>query len=309
MNTNRQVQFTIGLLHYVSKDDPFFSNMQMRRMREELTRMGYVQGENTDYIEAYGDSDLELTKRRARELVEAGANVIISFIAKANLAAQVATAASRTPVICWSSFPLQEGLADSYQRPGRNFTGFTYDPYVQLAKMRFLKLVRPGLRRIGYLHNDTYSVARHTLPEIRSASELFGVELMVTEVHEIEECEGALGSMKKDGCEAVIVGPHELFWVNGEWIGSLLLEMALPATCNQESIVRSGALAQYGAPGAKGWSHMPSVVDRVLRGEDISNIPFDRSVKHTMVLSLRNAAVLGLEVPQMLIDEADLILE
>lgn len=120
--------FRIGLLHYVHKDDKFISTVDVGIVRDELQNLGYKEGGNTVYLERYGERDLEATKRLAAEMVESKVDVICSFIANANIAAKAATGVSRTPVVCWSSFSVQEGLAQSYRRPGGNFTGFSCDP-------------------------------------------------------------------------------------------------------------------------------------------------------------------------------------
>jgi putative tryptophan/tyrosine transport system substrate-binding protein len=301
--------FRIGLLHYVHKDDKFINTDDVRLIKEELQNLGYREGGNTTFFERYGERNLDATKRFAVEMVEWKADIICSFIANANKAAQAATTVSQTPVVCWASFPLHEGLAQSYRRPGSNFTGFSYDPYSQLVKVRVLKLAVPNLKRVGYFYNHTYAPAKHTLPELQQAAEMMGLDFKVYEALRQEDFEPTVAAMKRDGCGGVVVGPHEFFNANGAKLGRLFFEAGLPASGNQLSIVRAGGLAAYGASKQLGWRAMAHVVDRVLKGAKPADIPFERGFKSLMVLNVNAAKNLGLNLSPSLIAEADTIIE
>lgn len=301
--------FRIGLLHYVHKGDKFIDTSDVGLVKEALQNLGYREGDNATYLERYGERNLDATKRFAAEMVEWKADVICSFITNSNIAAETATAVSKTPVVCWASFPLQEGVAESYRHPGGNFTGFTYDPYNQLVKVRVLKLTVPNLKRVGYFYNDTYAPAKHTLPELQAAADMMGLDFKVYEALRVEDFEPTVAAMKRDGCGGVVVAPHEFFNGNGATLGRLFLEAGLPASGNQTSIVRAGGLAGYSASKKLGWRAMANVVDRILKGAKPGDIPFERGFKSLMVLNTGAAKKLGLNLSPSLIAEADTIIE
>ncbi|MDC0739347.1 ABC transporter substrate binding protein [Cognatishimia sp. SS12] len=298
----------IGLLHYVHENDPFFDTSAVQRVRQTLARYGYHDGENVTFHEAYGGRDFERTVALAQAMVDAGVDVICSFISNANKAAKIATETTQTPVVCWSSYPLQEGLAESYLQPGGNFTGFTYDPYHNLAKVRALKIADPTLSDIGYFYDPTYGPARHALPEIAQAAELLGLTLHHGKVAAEAEILPTLETLIAGGARGIVVGPHEMLNRNGKAIGACLLSHGIPASCNQMSILQAGALVRVSNPAAKGWDSVAGMIDQILQGTPVASLPFDRGLKAPMELNLTNAAKLNLSLPAYFINEADRVI-
>jgi putative ABC transport system substrate-binding protein len=304
-----RIQARIGLLHFVGKGDAHISTQDIPDFRQGMERIGYREGENVSYVELYGDRDMEKTRRHAAEIMAWKPHVICSFLTNANIALREATHATRTPVVCWATNLKEAGLIESYRRPGTNFTGFSYEPYSQFLKIRFLKLMTPGLKRVAHLYNSTYSPAPAVLRDMKEAADLLGLEFQVYEVRKIEEFAGAVQAMAADACGAVAVGPHELMNRNGALLGPMFLDARLPAVGNQLSITRSGGLATYGSPKKRGWPLMANVVDDILRGADPAEIPIERGLKSVVTLNMGTVRRLQLTLPESAMDEVDILLE
>lgn len=275
------------------------------RIKQELARIGYREGENVVYREWAGNRDLGAMDGHARELVAWRPDLIVSLMTNAHVAVQRATARNPIPVIFWSADPLGTGVIRSYRKPGTNFTGFSYEPHVQLLQVRFLKQAVPGIRCIGHLYNHTYAPAPGTLRELQAAGALMNLPVKVYEVLESEGLEPAIRRIREDGCGGFVVGPHELFNANGARIGRAALDNGLAAVSIQISVARGGGLATFAPPFERGWAAMALVADRLLKGEAPGEIPIERGFKSPMTINLQAASALGLTLPDALIDEAD----
>lgn len=299
----------IGLIHFVGKGDPHISTQDIPDFKDGMSRIGYREGESVEYLERYGDRDMARTRQCAAEIVAWQPHVICSFLTNANIALKDATAATRTPIVCWATNLMEAGLIESYRRPGSNFTGFSYEPYSQFLKIRFLKMMTPGLRRVAHLYNSTYSPAPAVLRDMQYAAELLALDFKVYEVRKIEEFAGAVRAMSDDGCGAVAVGPHELMNRNGALLGPIFLDARLPAVGNQLSITRAGGLATFGSPKKRGWPLMADVVEQILRGADPAGIPIERGLKSVVTLNMATVRRLGLRPPEAAMEEVDTILD
>ncbi|MBN9474820.1 MAG: hypothetical protein ABT00_18090 [Bordetella sp. SCN 68-11] len=301
--------YRVGLIHVVAKGDPVIDTQDIVDFKRGMETIGYRENVDVVYQELYGNRDPDLIQAHADALVAWPADVIVSFLTNANIALKKATRDVRIPVVCWATNHIEAGLAESYRRPGMNFTGFSYIPYNNWAKVRLLKMAVPGLTRIGHLYNPTYSPAPAVMREFAEAARTMGCEMPIYETLRIEDFEPSILAMKRDGCQAVLVGPHALFNMNGEVLGKRFLDARLPAVGNQLSITRAGGLATISPGKKKGWPMMAQVVDQILHGADPAEIPIDRSMRGPTTLNLKNAGLLGLQLPASLIDEADVLIE
>jgi putative ABC transport system substrate-binding protein len=294
--------YRIGIITYASPglEQP---------LKRALATMGYVEGQNTLYQMRAGERDITRMDALARDLVAWEPDVIVSLMTNAHVAVQKATKGNPIPVVLWSADPLETGVIESFRRPGTNFTGFSYEPHVQLLQASLLKRAIPGLRCIGHLYNHTYAPAPSTRRQLEAAGALLNVPVKVYEVLEAAQLAGAIAQMKTDGCGGFVVGPHELFNGNGALIGRLALEHGLAAVSIQISVTRGGGLATFAPPFDKGWPAMAPVIDRLLHGADPAGIPIERGFSSPLTLNLAAARQLGLALPHDLIDEADAVLE
>jgi putative ABC transport system substrate-binding protein len=304
-----QRAYRVGLLHVVGQNDTSINPVDMADFKQGMRDLGYREGVDVEFRECYGNRDLARVRRYADELVAWPADVIVSFLTNANLALMEATRMSRTPVVGWGTDHVVAGTAETNRRPGKNFTGFSYMPFIYGARVRMLRMAVPHARKVGHLYNHTYSPAEPGKQEYGEILNDFGIEMPVYEALRLEDLEPSVAAMKRDGCDAVMVGPHELFNTNGKILGRLFLEHRLPAFGNQLTIPEYGAVGAMGPPHRNGWPAMAGVVDRILKGANPAEIPINRTLRGPTVLNLKAAELLGLDLPAKLIDEADVILE
>lgn len=300
--------YRVGLIHYVGKDDKFVDTRDIRDFKTGMSRMGYREGENVEYLERYSDRDINLTRKNAEEILGWNPDVVVSFLTNANIVLKELTVESQVPVVCWATNLMEAGLIKSHQKPGMNFTGFSYVPDNEWAKVRVLKKAVPGMRKVAHLYNPTYSPAPAAMLDFKEAVEAMGGEMVIYETLRLDEFENSINAMKADGCDSVLVGPHELFHTNGKRLGELFLQAGLPAVGNQLSIALHGGIAALTAPKEHGWPMMAYVVDQILNGAVAGEIPIYRSMKSHMTLNLGAARALGLTLSPALIDEADTVL-
>jgi len=278
-------------------------------VKEALADMGYKEGENVVYEEKAGERDLEAMPRLAQELVDWKPDVILSLMTNAHIAIKEATKETQTPVVFWSAAPQETGIIESFRRSGTNFTGFTYEPPAQVLQLRLLKLAIPDLECVGHLYNHTYPPAIPTRQELEIAGRLMNVEVKVHETLRLEDFEKSISAMREEECDGFVVGPHELFNGNAKTIADLALKYRLAVVSAQNSVPKAGGLAAYAPPFARGWPAMAPVIDRILKGEKPTDIPVERGFKSPLILNLKNAKELGLQLPPSLIDEADELIE
>ena len=298
----------IGLLHLVGQGDPAVDLDAVSDFKQDLLGCGYRDGVDIEFRECYGNRDLARVRHYAEELVAWPADVIVSFMTNVNLALQDATRVSRTPVVCWGTDHITAGIVRSSNRPGGNFTGFSYIPFTNSARVRMLRMAVPKARKVGHLYNHTYSPAPAAKDEFAEDFAAMGIAMPIYEALRVEDFEPTVAAMKRDGCDAVMVGPHGLFNTNGRMLGRLFLEHRLPAFGNQMRIPETGGVGTMGPPYREGWRHMGKVVDRILKGADPAEMPIDRTRRGQTVLNLKAAEILGLNLPAKLIDEADVLL-
>ncbi|MBH1962831.1 MAG: ABC transporter substrate-binding protein [Comamonadaceae bacterium] len=299
----------IGLIHYVGKGDAFIDTNDVAWFKSGMHKIGYREGENVQYLELYGDRSQELTQRNAKEIVDWEPDVIVSFLTNANLALKPLLELKPIPVVCWATDLMAAGLIESYRRPGGLFTGFSYVPYNNWAKIRLIKLLKPGIKRLAHFYNPTYSPAFACMEQFREAAEAMGMEFRVYETLSMDAFQSSTDAMLRDGCEAVVVGPHELFNTNGAILGEMFLRAGLPAVGNQLSIARNGGVASFNPGKRQGWPLMAFVVDEILQGTAPGDIPINRNLRGPFTLNLKAARALGIEVSAALLEEADVILE
>ena len=280
-----------------------------RTVKQELAKLGYEEGVNVVYEAREGLRDMAATQRHARELVAWKPDLIISLMTNAHVAVQEATRETKTPVVLWSADPLETGVIASFRAPGTNFTGFSYEPWVQELQVRFLKLAVPDLECVGHLWNHTYAPAPSTLRNLERAGRLMNVRIVPREALTQEEIRPAIAAFREAGCGGFVVGPHELLNRNGGDIGKWALEDGLAAVSIQDSVVEGGGLASFAPPFERGWTAMAAIIDRILKGEDPAAIPVERKLASPLTVNLGAARALGLQLPPELVDEADVLIE
>lgn len=292
--------YDIGLITYA---DSVTSDV----LKEELARLGYVEGENTTYIFKHGGRDLDQMPLLAEELVASDPDLIVSMMTNAHVPIRDATAENRIPVVFWSASPQETEIVSSFRKPGGNFTGFTYEPLVELQMLRLIKLLYPETECVGHLYNRSYAPAGPVREGLEEAADLLEVRLEIGEPETPDDFEQVIGAFADAGCPGFIVGPHELFSQNPDRIVELGAQYDLAVVSMVSTILKAGGLAAFPPPFDDGWPQMARVADRLLNGERPEDIPVERGFKSNFWLNLGAARDLGIEIPPKVLDEADMV--
>jgi putative ABC transport system substrate-binding protein len=243
-------------------------------------------------------------------LVALGPDVILGTAASIVTALQQA---SRTiPIVFVSTIdPVGAGLVASLARPGGNATGFTAYEFSLSAKLlELLKEIAPGITRVVVIRDASVAAGLAGFAAIQTVAPSFRVELFPVGVRDAAEIEG--GIMKfapASNGGLIVVGPGSSLAAHRELIVTLAARHRLPAVYAGVSFVSAGGLASYGANSTDQYRRAASYVDRILKGEKPAELPVQAPTKYEMVINLKTAKALGLEIPPALLARADEVIE
>ena len=244
----------------------------------------------------------------ARELVGLRVDVIATIGADATLAARNATGV--IPIVMLSAGdPVGSGLVASLANPGGNVTGLSMSgPQIEAKRLEILKEALPGLRRVGLLADPGTSIFGYWPESLEQASRSLDMQLIVAEIHALEELDRALASIVRQGGQAVVIHSDVLFWRRPEQVMASVMKYRLPAAVEGRPLLDAGGLVSYEADEEEQLARFATFVDRILRGSRAADLPVEQPKKFRMMVNLKTAASLGLTVPRSLILRADTVL-
>jgi putative tryptophan/tyrosine transport system substrate-binding protein len=256
-------------------------------------------------------SDTEQIQALARELVSLRPDVLIADGTAPALALRQAT---RTIPIVFviASDPVGSGLVTSLSRPGGNATGvFSNEPSMGGKWLELLKEIVPNLRRVAVIFNpDTGPVGPSYLHSIETAATLFSVEATGILLHETNDIERAISSIAQERGSGLIVLPDVFTIAHRKQIIALTTQHRLPMICALRYFATDGGLLSYGPSPLGGLiRRAASYVDRILKGEKPADLPVQGPTKFELVLNLKTAKALGLDVPASVLARADEVIE
>ena len=273
-----------------------------------LRDAGYVEGRNLVIERRWAAGELDRLPALARELVQAGVDVIIAVGAPAVQAAKAAT--STVPIILYGNFdPLALGLVDSLARPAGNVTGVLIAPDGTLAgkRLELLKAAVPTARRFALLVPEEESI-RVQVQETRAAAQQLGLELPIAVVRGSDYV-GAFATIARERVAGLIVGSHQYFVRDRAQIITLAAQYKLPAMYEWREQVVDGGLMTYSTSLNGLYQRVAAYVDRILKGARPGDLPVERPTKFEFVINLKTAKALGLTIPHALRLRADEVIE
>ena len=183
-------------------------------------------------------------------------------------------------------------------RPGGNATGFTSFEYGLSAKwLELLKEIAPGVKRVGVLRDPALAAGPGQFAAIQSVAPTLGVELNPVNVRDVAEIERAIGAFARAANGGLIVTGSALVAVHRHQIIALAARHKLPAVYVERSFVADGGLISYGPDFLDQYRRAAGYVDRILKGEKPADLPVQAPTKYELVINLKTAKALGLDVP------------
>ena len=298
----------VGLLYFGSRES-FRSTGRQEAFLQGMRDLGYVEGRDFIVVERYASGDLKSIRAQARELVDEKCDVIVSTGGQANLALREAP--STIPVVVTISWdPVREGLATSLGRPGGNFTGLSsvlddlFSKHVDL-----LRSVNPRLSRLAVLVNPDNIGHPPLVKNIQAAARAHGLRVLESAARTPHDFAGAFAAMAREGSEALIILGDSFYVQHFAEIADRSARQRLISTYSGQEYPAAGGFMSYGPSFRDNFRRAASFVDRILRGAKASEMPFEEPVRLEMVVNLKTARAIGVEVPPSILMRVDRVLE
>ena len=298
----------IGVLMSTAADDPE-GQARIAAFQQGLQQFGWTIGRNVRIDSRWPAGDAERTRRYAEELVALAPDVVL---ATGSAAAAPLLQATRTVPVVFVIVPdpVGAGFVNSLARPGGNATGFIQFEYGISGKwLELLKQIAPGVRRAAILRDPAISAGIGQFGAIQAVAPSLGLETSPINVRAADEIERAIADFARSPNGGLIVTGSGLAIVHRHLIIALAAKHRLPAVYFQRTLVADGGLISYGADVLDQYRRAASYVDRILKGEKPADLPVQTPTKYELVINLKTAKELGLEIPSSVLARADEVIE
>jgi putative tryptophan/tyrosine transport system substrate-binding protein len=296
---------TIGVL------GPNTSSLDSRRVGafvQRLGELGWIEGRNVAIEYRWAEGRTERLAEFAAEFVRLQVDVIVTSGTPPVIAAKQAT--SVIPIVFAAvGDPVGTGLVTSLARPGGNVTGLSIQATDLAGKrLELLREVASGLRRVAIMANPGAPPAVLEMAEVQTTARALGLEVLASEIRRPEDIAPAFEAFK-GRAEALYVCNDPLVTTNRIRINTLASGMGLPTMYNVREFVEAGGLMSYGPNFLVLYRRAADFADKILRGAKPADIPVEQPTKFELVINLKTAKALGLEVPPSMLARADEVIE
>src|SRR5262245_30824306 len=298
----------IGVLMHLAADDPE-EQRRVAAFLQGLQEAGLAVGRNVDIDVRWAGGEADRFPRYAAELIALGPDVIL---ASATPSARAVRQATRMVPIVFVLVPdaVGSGLVDSLSRPGGNATGFTmYEFSIGTKWLELLKQVAPKVTRVAVFRDPANPAGMGQFGAIQGAAPSFGVETIPIAADDAETIERGLTAFARTPNGGLIVVALPTTTMHRELIVKLAASHQLPAVYPSRVHAGEGGLVSFGSDTLNEYRSAASYVDRILKGEKPADLPVRAPTKYELVINLKTAKALGLEVPAKLLAIADEVIE
>jgi putative ABC transport system substrate-binding protein len=297
--------FRLGLLRPTS---PIASEFMATGIPNALRQQGWVEGQNLQIEVRYAEGRMERLPALARELVALRCDAVVAVGIGAARAAREAS--GTMPIVMFGNFdPVAVGLVSSLARPGGHTTGVMIAAEGTLAgkKLEYLREAAPRARRTALLVPDDPNLALQ-VAETQKAAVALGIDLRVVQMRG-NDYDAAFAAMLAERCGALFVAATTFFVRDRRQIIDLALRHRLPSMWEWPEQVADGGLMAYGTSLAGLYQRVAVYVDRIFKGAAAGDLPVEQPTTYELVINLKTARALGLNLPQTLLLRADKVIE
>jgi putative tryptophan/tyrosine transport system substrate-binding protein len=297
----------IGVLMNFGSDTPE-GQARVAAFVQALQKLGWTDGDNVRIDVRWAADDMELFRKYSKELVELNPDVILASAGQS--VAELQRATRSVPIVFANVVdPVGAGYVSSLARPGSNITGFTSFEYRIAGKwLELLKQIAPLVTRIAVIRDPTTASGIGQFAVIESAASST-LELSVIDPRDANELKRALEAFAREPNGGLIVTGSASVVPQNELINSLALRHRLPGIQPLRYLMLSSGLASYGPKTIDLFGRAATYVDRILKGAKPSELPVQAPTKYELVINLKTAKTLGLEIPPALLATADEVIE
>ena len=305
-HTQQAAMPVIGWLSAEPRDPKDFRLVSFRR---SLTEAGHVEGQNFMIEYRWAEGQYDRLPELAADIVRRQVAVIVTSGNTAALAAKAAT--STIPILFEvASDPVQLGLVASLNRPGGNTTGVTsLNLAVGPKKLELIRELVPNAAVISVLVNPNNAEAEIQSRDAEAAARKLGLELRIVHARTERDFDAVFATLVKLRPGALVIGPDSFFTTESGRLGALTLQHMVPAISPYREFTAAGGLMSYGASIPDAHRQVGVYAGRILKGEKPADLPVQQVVKIELVINMKTAKALGLEVPPTLLARADEVIE
>ena len=306
----RAQQTAIPVIGYLNSGSPESDASRLTGLRRGLDETGYVEGRNFVIEYRWAGNQADRLPALAADLVQLRVAVIVSPGRVATLAAKAAT--TSIPIVTgFANDPVQFGLVESLNRPGGNLTGFNaFIAELGAKGLALLHELMPGIATIGFLENpNNPAVFELKTRDVLAAASVMGLKVQIFNASTDREIDAAFVSLVQARTGALLVGNDVLFNSRIEKLVALAAGHAIPTMYLLREFVVAGGLISYGASLTENYRQAGLYAGRILKGEKPADLPVQQTTKLELIINLKTAKALGLEVPPTLLARADEVIE
>jgi putative ABC transport system substrate-binding protein len=276
---------------------------------QALALLGWTIGRNVRIDIRWATTNAGEIRRHAAELAALAPDVILA--GGATPAGPLLQATSIVPIVfTFGIDPVGAGLVDSLARPGGNATGFmSYEFSIGGKWLGLLKEIAPGLTRVAVLRDATQAFAMSLFAATQAVAPSLGVEVISVNMRDAGEIEQSVETFARSPNGGMIAVGSAAVVRHRELILTLAARLKLPAVYWERFLVAEGGLMSYGPDLVEQFRQAAGYVDRILKGEKPADLPVQAPTKYRLIINLKTAKALGLEVPPTLLGRADEVIE
>jgi putative ABC transport system substrate-binding protein len=301
----------IGVLSPAVRPTTFSSSIYAA-FSQGMRELGYVEGKDYSIEWRFANGDYARLPELANELVESKVNVIFATSAPSILAVHKATTSIPIVMGFYEDDPTEYGLAATLAQPGGNVTGLAAMQVESLSKhLDLTRAMLPSLNRLGILINPNVGSHRTALLKLQDAAEKAGMRISDLEARTPQDIETAFSAMgQANKLDAIFMMGDALFFGIRQRIAELSLNHQLPlVAAGPREYALAGALVTYGANITDLFHRSATYVDKILKGAKPGDMPIEQPIKFDLVVNLKTAKALGVEIPDKMLAIADEVIE
>jgi putative ABC transport system substrate-binding protein len=298
--------FQIG---YVGNSTATVESDYVESFENGLRKYGYVDGQNIVINYRWAEGDNERVSKIIDGFIQRQVDVIVVTGTYAPLVAKKAT--KTIPVVFSSGDPVATGIVESLSRPGGNITGFSaLESGLHGKRLELLREFIPGRNRIAVLANPRQPYVKVTIPATQTAAAAQHLTLEVFNASDRAELESAFAAISEAKPDALLILPDKpFFFTERANIIRLATKLHIPFICPFLEYVNDGGLIYYGVDSSDFFYRMGGYIDKIFRGMAPGELPIEQASHFELLLNLKTAKTLGINVPQSILLRADRIVE
>jgi putative tryptophan/tyrosine transport system substrate-binding protein len=278
-------------------------------LRQGLKDFGYVEGQNVAFEFRWAEGKLDLLNELAAELVRLKVDVIVTLAPQATLAAKQATQTIPIVFVAMGD-PVASGVVPSLARPGANLTGTTrMIPEMSAKHVELLKEAVPSLRKLTVLWNPTNSSHQPAMQAVEATARALSLQVQPLPVRALAELDRSFDAIRRDKTDGLLFIADPVFFIQLRRMADFVEANRLPAICNFTEFPKLGGLIGYAPSLPDEFRHAAGHIDKILKGAKAADLPIEQPTRFQLVINLKSAKALGIEIPPTVLARADEVIE